>query len=191
MGTRMRSFPRTVHSLFKNNLSMLRMVLNCISSEALKGASVSCPSPHQLQIACSHRSSHVCHLRVRTLCHHIPRAWKMRYDTSRRSCMIPASARATPAHPWRSPACRQQSCDGECRFMRGPLLDIDVPSHRLTTTDDRSENTQNGYRKSGSRWTEMGFPTQHNLRKLRRASTSQVSTSAWKCCPKNSRASSP
>lgn len=35
------------------------------------------------------------------------------------------------------------------------------------------------------------YNIQHNLRKLRRGSTSRRSTSAWKSCPRNSRASSP
>jgi hypothetical protein len=106
-----------------------------------KDVLVWCPSPHQSPIACSRRSSHASLLRVQTLCHHIPLASTTRYKDYRRSCMIQASARVTPAHPWRSPACHPELSDGERRFMPVLLPGIDVPSRRLTRTDDRSAST--------------------------------------------------
>jgi hypothetical protein len=86
------------------------------------------------------------------------------------------------------------------------------PGWMFTFGSRFNSDTRNGCRKSGLRWTGIGSPIQvccvsarrkiprtkrclyniqHNLRKLRRGSTSRRSTSAWKSCPRNSRASSP
>jgi hypothetical protein len=108
----------------------------------------------------------------------------MHCKDSRRLWIIPTSPHVMLPRPWRSPACRPRSCVGERRSMHRPRPGIEVPFRRLTTTDDRSgsrwfsfdrccffgsgcslsvctiPDTRNGCRKSGSRLTEIGCPTQ-------------------------------
>ena len=141
-----------------------------------------CPSRRQSPIGCLLPSSRASPQRVRTLYRHIPRAWTMRCRGSRRLWIIPTSPHVMLPRPWHSPACRPRSCVGERRSMRRPRPGIEVPFRRLTTTDGRSGSrwfslmvffllwmfivrrtildTRNGCRKSGSRLTEIGCPTQ-------------------------------